>query len=60
MIFVSFALETTPSRPHSFAKPASFVSSGPSIIDWLKSENKKVFLDLKFHDIPNTASRAVS
>ena len=27
-----------------------FVSSGPSIIDWLKSENKKVFLDLKFHD----------
>ena len=37
-----------------------FVSSGPSIIDWLKSENKKVFLDLKFHDIPNTASRAVS
>ena len=37
-----------------------FVSSGPAIIDWLKSENKKVFLDLKFHDIPNTASRAVS
>lgn len=37
-----------------------FVSSGPSIIDWLKSENKKVFLDLKFHDIPNTASCAVS
>lgn len=37
-----------------------FVSSGPHIVDWLKSENKKVFLDLKFHDIPNTASRAVS
>ena len=37
-----------------------FVSSGPAIIDWLKSENKKVFLDLKFHDIPNTASHAVS
>lgn len=36
-----------------------FVSSGPSIIEFLKSENKKVFLDLKFHDIPNTASRAV-
>ena len=36
-----------------------FVSSGPSIIDFLKSENKKVFLDLKFHDITNTASRAV-
>ncbi len=37
-----------------------FVSSGPAIIDYLKSENKKVFLDLKFHDIPNTASRAVA
>ena len=37
-----------------------FVSSGPAIIDWLKSEGKNVFLDLKFHDIPNTASRAVS
>lgn len=36
-----------------------FVSSGPAIIDWLKSRGKKVFLDLKFHDIPNTASRAV-
>lgn len=36
-----------------------FVAAGPSLIDWLKSENKKVFLDLKFHDIPNTASRAV-
>ena len=37
-----------------------FVSTGPAIIDFLKSENKKVFLDLKFHDIPNTASRAVA
>ena len=36
-----------------------FVSSGPSIIDWLKSENKKVFLDLKFHDISNTTSKAI-
>ena len=35
-----------------------FVSSGPAIIDWLKSENKKVFLDLKFHDIPNTTAMA--
>lgn len=37
-----------------------FVSSGPAIINWLKSQNKKVFLDLKFYDIPNTASRVVS
>lgn len=39
-----------------------FVSSGPSVIDALKSRNKKIFLDLKLHDIPNTmagAARAV-
>ena len=37
-----------------------FVSSGPEIIYWLKENSKKVFLDLKFHDISNTAAQAVS
>ncbi len=36
-----------------------FCSSGPSIIKKLKSFDKKVFLDLKFHDIPNTVQKAV-
>lgn len=31
-----------------------FVSCGPVILEILKSHNKKIFLDLKFHDIPNT------
>lgn len=35
-----------------------FVSSGPSILSALKSRQKRVFLDLKFHDIPNTMARA--
>jgi len=35
-----------------------FVSSGPSVIDALKSRNKKIFLDLKLHDIPNTMAGA--
>lgn len=30
----------------------------PEIISELKERQKKVFLDLKFHDIPNTVSRA--
>ncbi len=34
----------------------SFVSFGIELIDYLKSKNKKIFLDLKFHDIPNTVS----
>ena len=35
-----------------------FVSSGPEIIKELTSRNKRVFLDLKLHDIPNTMAGA--
>lgn len=35
-----------------------FVSSGPAILEYLKSQGKKIFLDLKFHDIPNTMAGA--
>jgi orotidine-5'-phosphate decarboxylase len=35
-----------------------FVSSGDSLITELKSRQKKIFLDLKFHDIPNTVEGA--
>ncbi|MGL5034647.1 MAG: orotidine-5'-phosphate decarboxylase [Microcystaceae cyanobacterium] len=31
-----------------------FVSTGPQILQVLKERNKRIFLDLKFHDIPNT------
>ncbi len=36
-----------------------FVSSGPSIIKKIHKLGGKVFLDLKFHDIPNTVAKAV-
>ena len=35
-----------------------FVSSGNRLIDELKARQKKIFLDLKFHDIPNTMAGA--
>lgn len=35
-----------------------FTSVGPKIIDYIKQRNQRVFLDLKFHDIPNTVARA--
>ncbi|MEB3340656.1 orotidine-5'-phosphate decarboxylase [Okeania sp.] len=31
-----------------------FVSCGPQILSILKERQKRIFLDLKFHDIPNT------
>ncbi len=35
-----------------------FSASGPSVIDVLRNAGKKVFLDLKYHDIPNTVASA--
>ncbi len=36
-----------------------FVSHGQEALEFLKSENKNIFLDLKFHDIPNTVAGAM-
>jgi orotidine-5'-phosphate decarboxylase len=35
-----------------------FVSHGPAILKQLKERQKRIFLDLKFHDIPNTMAGA--
>jgi len=37
-----------------------FVSAGPDIVRAIHDEGGAVFLDLKFHDIPNTVARAVA
>ncbi|MEW6214948.1 MAG: orotidine-5'-phosphate decarboxylase [Nitrospirota bacterium] len=36
----------------------AFTYSGPKIIEDINKRGKRVFLDLKFHDIPNTVSKA--
>lgn len=36
-----------------------FVADGQRVIEYLKQQNKKIFLDLKFHDIPTTVTNAV-
>ncbi len=37
-----------------------FVSTGPGIVRALRATGAAVFLDLKFHDIPNTVAKAVA
>src|SRR2546428_1153317 len=38
----------------------AFIPNGPSLVRELVQRGEKIFLDLKIHDIPNTAGHAVA
>lgn len=37
-----------------------FTACGPEIVRYIQKQGKKIFLDLKYHDIPNTVSYSTS
>jgi len=37
-----------------------FTAAGPDIVSRIRATGAAVFLDLKFHDIPNTLAKAVA
>src|SRR6478736_6491875 len=37
-----------------------FTSAGPEIVRKIRATGASVFLDLKFHDIPNTVAKAIA
>lgn len=55
---LALAKQLDPSRCRVKVGKELFTRSGPQIIDALTQQNFDIFLDLKYHDIPNTVAKA--
>jgi orotidine-5'-phosphate decarboxylase len=57
---IEMAKQLDPSKCRVKVGKELFTASGPTILEQLHKLNFDVFLDLKFHDIPNTCAGAVA
>lgn len=56
---LQMAAQLDPSRCRVKVGKELFTRAGPAIVEQLQAQGFDVFLDLKFHDIPNTTAKAV-
>lgn len=55
---INFARQLNPQMCRLKVGKELFTAAGPQLVEALQQQNFEVFLDLKFHDIPNTTAKA--
>ncbi|MBT7330586.1 MAG: orotidine-5'-phosphate decarboxylase, partial [Oceanospirillaceae bacterium] len=56
---LAMASQLDPQRCRLKVGKELFTAAGPQLVEQLQQQGFEIFLDLKFHDIPNTVAKAV-